>query len=348
MDTKLHDLPPLKRLRLLEQESQASMCPLLPTKKRKESRDPQPIFSNSVTAAAPITCCLPAKKRVWAPPPDSSLTKPATLFDLNVEYNSLLKEEEGEPEKTDVTIPLGSVANPSLSDKEDDSEERVDSRNKGGEGDGNGENDGVVVDDGGDDDGIVCAVCGSTDGDPLDPIVFCDGCDLMVHATCYGNPLVKGVPEGDWFCSQCLVSQSSRGKANNRCCLCPVMGGALKPTNNGQWAHVICALLVPEVFFEDPEGRDGINCSKVPKRRWKEVCYVCNGRNGCAVECSELNCPLAFHVTCGLKEGLCIEYREGKKKGAIVAGFCRKHTELWKEQQRTGKFRIVARDEGEY
>jgi hypothetical protein len=51
------------------------------------------------------------------------------------------------------------------------------------------------VDGGGDDDdddGIVCAVCQSTDGDPSDPIVFCDGCDLMVHATCYGNPLCEG------------------------------------------------------------------------------------------------------------------------------------------------------------
>lgn len=22
----------------------------------------------------------------------------------------------------------------------------------------------------------------------------------MVHASCYGNPLVKPIPEGDWYC----------------------------------------------------------------------------------------------------------------------------------------------------
>ncbi|KAK2987316.1 hypothetical protein RJ640_006404 [Escallonia rubra] len=44
-------------------------------------------------------------------------------------------------------------------------------------------------------------------------------------------------------------------------------------------------------------------------------------------------------------EELCIEYREGRKKGVIVAGFCKSHTDLWDKQQQTGKFKIVARDE---
>jgi hypothetical protein len=39
---------------------------------------------------------------------------------------------------------------------------------------------------------------------------------------------------------------------------------------------------------------------------------------------------LAFHVTCGLNEDLCMEYREGRK-GDIVAGFCRTHTDLWEK-----------------
>ncbi|KAA8524052.1 hypothetical protein F0562_010517 [Nyssa sinensis] len=80
------------------------------------------------------------------------------------------------------------------------------------------------------DDGIECAVCQSTDGDPSDPIVFCDGCDLMVHATCYGNSLLKGIPE--------------------------VTGGAMKHTNDSRWAHFVCTLFVPEVFFTDPEGKE--------------------------------------------------------------------------------------------
>ncbi|XP_047951127.1 bromodomain-containing protein 1 [Salvia hispanica] len=196
------------------------------------------------------------------------------------------------------------------------------------------------------DDGIVCAVCDSTDGDPADPIVLCDGCDLMVHATCYGHPFTAGIPDGDWYCAQCLHSQSEKNQPPPpSCCLCPVGGGALKPTTDGRWAHLVCAIYVPEVFFADSAGREGINCDRVVKRRWETKCYICKSKNGCAIDCSEPKCGLAFHVSCGLKEELCIEYREGKGKsrGSVVAAFCSPHTHLWKKQEQTGKFKIVAR-----
>ncbi|GJN32207.1 hypothetical protein PR202_gb20691 [Eleusine coracana subsp. coracana] len=108
------------------------------------------------------------------------------------------------------------------------------------------------------DDGVLCAVCGSTDGDPSDPIVFCDGCDLMVHASCYGNPLAQAIPDGDWFCSLCAARKGKPAAAS--CCLCPAKGGAMKrTTEQGRWAHIACSLLVPEVFFRDPDGRDGVD-----------------------------------------------------------------------------------------
>ncbi|RWW80045.1 hypothetical protein BHE74_00011639 [Ensete ventricosum] len=193
------------------------------------------------------------------------------------------------------------------------------------------------------DDGVICAVCRSTDGDPVDPIVFCDGCDLMVHASCYGSPLINNIPEGDWFCSRCEQAAKEEEK-DSGCCLCPVRGGATKPTEDGRWAHIVCALLVPEVFFRDPQGRDGIDCSRVPGRRWNRDCYLCGATGGCAIDCSEPKCKLGFHVSCGLERGLCFEYKE-RRGAAIVAGFCADHTELWKKQQSTGKFKIVARDD---
>ncbi|OAY54475.1 bromodomain-containing protein 1 [Manihot esculenta] len=363
MDCKFQTLPPLKRFRLLQQlqENKENNDPIslqLPAKKRKESRHsllPEP---TGVVSAA--TYCLPAKKRVWAIQPDLvSSGEPLSPFDLNVKYKSYFDEEVKANENgVNVKMPLDVATDHSVEshpkEKEDEKTPLMNDNSQSQfikmpveeEKDGNIEHEEEEEEEEDDDDGILCAICQSTDGDPTDPIVFCDGCDLMVHTTCYGNPLIKGIPEGEWFCTQCLASQSDKQNKAFSCCLCPTTGGAMKPTKDGFWAHVVCALLVPEVFFEDPDGREGINCTKVPKRRWKGKCYVCKSRKGCVIQCSEPKCPLAFHVTCGLNEDLCIEYREGKRKAeTIVAGFCKSHTELWKKQQRTGKFKIVAREE---
>ncbi|KAL6205924.1 hypothetical protein ACLB2K_023176 [Fragaria x ananassa] len=327
MDPQFHGLPPLKRFRLMQQHNHNHhrdyvVSPILPAKKRKETRD-QPIPPDPIPAAFAVnTYSLPAKKRVWALPPDLvTPEKPVPELNLNLEYKPEAEAEAATEKVEECTE--GVCENASEKSPEDSGvEEECDDE---------------------DEDGIVCNVCKSSDGDPSDPIVFCDGCDLMVHATCYGNPLVKGIPEGDWFCSQCSgSSEALRGDDSLNCCLCPGKGGAMKPTGDGRWAHIVCALYVPEVFFKDPEGREGIDCSKVPKRRWKERCYVCKSESGCAIQCSEIKCPLAFHATCGLNEDLCIEYREGRK-GDIVAGFCRAHTDLWEKQQESGKFKIVAR-----
>lgn len=361
MEAQFHALPPLKRFRLLQQQQNqqeehqksdqaAVVSSQLPSKKRKESRaaDSLPFRMSSTNY------CLPAKKRVWALQPDSISGKPLFPIDLNVEYQPFFKEENEEKREKIPVVENADfgIESSEVEDKEnkDPVVEQIKESNKNTECLEDAEKVGRKEEEGlEEDDGIVCAICQSTDGDPSDPIVFCDGCDLMVHATCYGNPLIKGIPEGDWFCTQCSVSQSSETENNNTstfsCCLCPLKGGALKPTKNGRWAHIVCALFVPEVFFEDPEGRERIDCSEIPKRRWNQRCYVCKSKRGCAIECSEPRCPLGFHVTCGLKEDLYIEYREGKKKGAIVAGFCKHHTQIWEKQQQTGKFKIVARDE---
>lgn len=323
MDANFHSLPPLKRFRLLQQQQKQQpkpepkhepkpVCiPLqlspsnLPAKKRKQSRDT--FFQSNLEEkenlppiTPPTPYCLPAKKRIWAikPPEFSPIKSPPPFIDLNLEYDPSRESQEGTKNGEETETPT----RVEIEDEKEEEEEDVD-------------------------DGILCAVCESTDGDPSDPIVFCDGCELMVHSNCYGNPLIKGVPEGEWLCAQCLNSQPLAHK----CCLCPVVGGAMKPTADGRWAHIVCAVLVPEVFFEDPEGRDGIDCSRIPKRRWREKCYICKERRGCAIECSEPKCSLAFHATCGLKEDLSIELKEGKNNGGIVAGFCKKHTELWKK-----------------
>jgi len=289
--TSLHHLPPLKRLRLIQQQQQQnhfSDSSPLPAKKRRESRTPSPPSPPSTIH----NFSLPAKKRVWAPYPQTPPSSDDTVFP---------------PQPSDDAVPpfdLNIEYNPNLGESQNNADADAD------------------------DDGVLCCVCQSTDGDPADPIVFCDGCDLTVHASCYGHPLSKGVPDGDWFCERCRVGE---GKSGMRCALCPAREGAMKRTADGAWAHVVCALFVPEVFFQDPEGREGIDCSMVPRKRWSQRCYLCECCDGCGLVCSEPKCGLAFHVTCALKEELWIEYKEGKKGATIVAGFCKRHTQIWEK-----------------
>lgn len=61
---------------------------------------------------------------------------------------------------------------------------------------------------------------------------------------------------------------------NQECCLCTLRGGALKPTlKPGQWAHVVCALVIKEVKFENIQKREPINTSKIPFARMKLVSF---------------------------------------------------------------------------
>lgn len=321
--SRFHGLPPLKRFKLLQRES------------RINERN------NTII-------CLPAKKRIWA------------VRDFMFEQERNL--EEGAPFKVPKCEKMGSIAykwckstrkrsqkapcksfenvqeKKSLG-KVEDKPYNVDKVHKPEQREEQQSQQEEEKEE--DDDGVICSVCSGCDGNSSDPIVFCDGCDLMVHASCYGDPLIKGIPDGDWFCARCMDAEDKAPR--QACCLCPSSKGAMKSTTQNSWAHISCALLVPEVFFQCPEGRDRIDCSRVPPRRWDMICSFCNMSKGACIECSESRSPSTFHVSCGLDRNLCIEYRESKA-GGIVVGFCNVHTPKWEKQQDTGKFKIVPRE----
>lgn len=56
-----------------------------------------------------------------------------------------------------------------------------------------------------------------------------------------------------------------------RCELCPHKDGALKRTDNGGWAHVVCALYIPEVQFANVLTMEPIVLQYVPHDRFNKV-----------------------------------------------------------------------------
>ncbi|KAF8315357.1 hypothetical protein DL93DRAFT_2057209, partial [Clavulina sp. PMI_390] len=143
----------------------------------------------------------------------------------------------------------------------------------------------------------TCAVCDDGEGENSNAIVFCDGCNLAVHQDCYGVPYI---PEGQWLCRKCTVSP----EAAVSCILCPNEGGAFKQTPEGKWAHLLCALFIPELSLGTQlymEPIEGVN--RIVKGRWKLTCSICSHRTGACIQCDIRSCFTAFHVTCARKHG---------------------------------------------
>ncbi|XP_016350781.1 protein AF-10-like isoform X4 [Sinocyclocheilus anshuiensis] len=224
-----------------------------------------------------------------------------------------------------------------------------------------------------------CCVCSDERGWAENPLVYCDGhgCNVAVHQACYG---IVQVPTGPWFCRKCesqeraaRVIKGWRGRKPSwqtpeegglsttcnkededsrlsrslktlnivRCELCPHKDGALKRTDNGGWAHVVCALYIPEVEFANVSTMEPIVLQSVPHERYSKTCYICEeqGReskaaSGACMTCNKHGCRQAFHVTCAQFAGLLCEEQGSDADNVKYCGYCKYHYSKLKHKER--------------
>lgn len=153
-----------------------------------------------------------------------------------------------------------------------------------------------------------CAICRWVEDWDYNKIIICIRCQIAVHQECYG---VRGKQDfTSWICRACETPDQKRD-----CCLCPIKGGALKPTDDDLlWVHVTCAWFQPQVSFASDETMEpAVGILNIPPELFVKVCVICRQMHGSCTQCYK--CSTFYHAMCASRAGYRMELRCLEKNG---------------------------------
>ncbi|EEC70185.1 hypothetical protein OsI_00917 [Oryza sativa Indica Group] len=167
-----------------------------------------------------------------------------------------------------------------------------------------------------------CAVCRWVEDWDYNKIIICNRCQIAVHQECYGARDVQDFT--NWVCRACELPKQKR-----ECCLCPVKGGALKPTDIDQlWVHVTCAWFQPKVSFPVDETMEpAMGILSIPSEYFKKACVICKQMHGACTQCYK--CSTYYHAMCASRAGYRMELQYSEKNGRNITrmvSYCAFHS----------------------
>ncbi|CAB4271594.1 unnamed protein product [Prunus armeniaca] len=166
-----------------------------------------------------------------------------------------------------------------------------------------------------------CAVCRWVEDWDYNKIIICNRCQIAVHQECYGARNVRDFTS--WVCKACETPAVKR-----ECCLCPVKGGALKPTDiETLWVHVTCAWFRPEVSFASDEKMEpALGILSIPSNSFVKICVICKQIHGSCTQCCK--CSTYYHAMCASRAGYRMELHCLEKNGKQITkmiSYCAYH-----------------------
>lgn len=152
----------------------------------------------------------------------------------------------------------------------------------------------------------ACDVCKDTSCARGNLLLHCTGsdCTVVVHKNCYG---VKQTSTTSWKCAPCAAGLKTE---ELRCVLCSRTGGPYKQVGEANekggykltdsWAHVLCALWVPETYFGNADTMEPVlGVQTIDPDRFLMCCVACHKvKQGACVQCRFGNCTVGLHPTC--------------------------------------------------